>query len=62
MKSAKSVLPLESVSLPFQKVFPVQIEGCINNDFFTFRAGELSTLTYPQYENLRHSDYGRYLD
>lgn len=62
MKSSREVLSLEKIVFPFTIVFPVDIEGSINNDSYRFKKGVLSTLTFEQYEALRHSSYEEYLN
>lgn len=62
MKSTKRLKDLDEIVLPFKITFPVTVEGSINNENFLFPKGVEVTLTYPQYENLRHSSYEKYLN
>jgi len=62
MKSIRRVKALREIIIPYTIVFPVTIEGSVNKDYFCFRKGKKSVLTFPQYENLMHSSYSEYLD
>lgn len=62
MKSLKRVKKLEEILKPFEIVFSVDIEGSVNGRTFSFKKGEKSILTYPEYEAIMHSSYAEHLN
>lgn len=54
-------MELEEIIKPYEIIFPVDIEGSVNGRTFSFKKGEVSILTYPEYEAIMHSSYKEFL-
>lgn len=61
-KSRRKVKELSKILLPFKVTFPVTVEGAINSDSYYFPANKEVELTYPQYEALVNTPYGKYFN
>lgn len=61
MKSQKPVKTLEEIVLPYKAIFPVTVEGSVNNRSYKYPANVEVELDYQVFEALKHSSYGKYL-
>lgn len=61
-KSIKRILELSEIVLPYKAKFPQAGEISINSSFKKWQKDEEIELTFPEYEALKNSLYGKWIN